>query len=216
MSSSSATTNPYVYISPVPSGNPPVDTLCNVMGRLGKRVEGATRRAEGLFDNVWLHLKTSPSLTDAAMARLAQGTKVLTEGGHDKVFQQTFGILPAEKLLKSYACYFSTSSGPVIGTLYITTKRIAFCSDNPLCHDSFLGWKDWTYYKVLVQLDQLRAVNPLTNRLNPSEKYIQIVTKDGHELWFMGFISYKKAVENLSRALQYSTGGEPAGRMRQH
>ncbi|CAN6696123.1 unnamed protein product [Malus baccata var. baccata] len=34
------------------------------------------------------------------------------------------------------------------------------------------------------------------NRWNPSEKYIQIVTRDGHEFWFMGFISYDKALRN--------------------
>ncbi|CAN6696121.1 unnamed protein product [Malus baccata var. baccata] len=51
---------------------------------------------------------------------------------------------------------------------------------------------------VVVPLDQLRTVNPSANSWNPSEKYIQIVTRDGHEFWFMGFISYDKALRNLN------------------
>lgn len=93
-------------------------------------------------------VKVSSSFTDAAMARIAQGTKVLTEGGHDKVFQQTFGTLPGEKLVKAYVCYLSTSSGPVIGTLYISTRRLAFCSDYPYCYYSPTGQQQWMYYKV--------------------------------------------------------------------
>lgn len=93
-------------------------------------------------------VKISPSFTDAAMARLTQGTKVLTEGGYDKVFRQIFETSPGEKLLHSYACYLSTSTGPVIGTLYISNKRIAFCSDVPLSHYSSYGNQEWIYYKV--------------------------------------------------------------------
>ncbi|KAG4957621.1 hypothetical protein JHK85_044001 [Glycine max] len=37
---------------------------------------------------------------DATIARLIQGTKVLTSGGPDKLFQQTFGGFPREKLLQ--------------------------------------------------------------------------------------------------------------------
>ncbi|KAK4576944.1 hypothetical protein RGQ29_027465 [Quercus rubra] len=147
-------------------------------------------------------LRVSPSLTDAAMARLVQGTKVLAEGGLDHAFQQAFNILPGEELLNSYACYLSTTSGPVIGTLYLSTKRVAFCSDYSFCCYSSTGQPEWMYYKMVVQLDQLRAVNPSANRLNPSEKYIHIITRDGYEFWFMGFISYDKALKKLTEALQ--------------
>lgn len=57
---------------------------------------------------------------------------------------------------------------------------------------------------MVVQLDQLRAVNPSANRLNPSEKYIHIITRDGYEFWFMGFISYDKALKQLCETLQQS------------
>jgi len=108
-----------------------------------------------LVSRVWFcvlrtTVKVSPSLTDAAMARISQGTKVLTEGGHDKVFQQTFEVLPGEKFLNAYACYISTSTGPVIGTLYISSKKVAFCSEHPFCYYSPTGQQQWMYYKVII------------------------------------------------------------------
>lgn len=92
-------------------------------------------------------VKTGPSIADAAMGRIAQGTKVLAEGGYEKIFQQTFDTLPEEKLKKSYVCYLSTSAGPVMGILYVSTSKLAFCSDNPLSYN--VGEKtEWSYYKV--------------------------------------------------------------------
>ena len=67
-------------------------------------------------------MKVSSSFTDAAIARISQEIKVLTEGRHNKMFRQTLGTLPGEKLLKAYVFYLSTSSGPVIGTLYVSTS----------------------------------------------------------------------------------------------
>lgn len=92
-------------------------------------------------------VKTSPSFADAALGRIAQGTKVLAEGGYEKIFQQTFDTVPEEKLQNSFACYLSTSAGPVMGVLYVSTAKLAYCSDNPLSYKSD-GKTEWSYYKV--------------------------------------------------------------------
>jgi hypothetical protein len=92
-------------------------------------------------------VKTGPSFADAAVGRIAQGTKVLTEGGYEKIFRQAFETVPEEKLLKSYACYLSTSAGPVMGTMYLSTAKLAFCSDNPLSYETG-GQTEWSLYKV--------------------------------------------------------------------
>ncbi|MQM07150.1 hypothetical protein Taro_039989 [Colocasia esculenta] len=93
-----------------------------------------------------LHMKTGPSLADTAMGRIAQGTKVIAEGGYEKIFQQTFDTLPEEQLKKSYACYLSTSAGPVMGTLYLSSAKLAFCSDTPLSY-KVGDQTEWSYYK---------------------------------------------------------------------
>ncbi|XXG61111.1 hypothetical protein AAC387_Pa04g2848 [Persea americana] len=197
--------NPYVSPSPVPSSSSKntMESVRDVLGKWGKKVGEATKKAEDLAGNVWQHLKTAPSVADAAMGRIAQGTKVLAEGGYDKIFQQNFETLPEEQLRKSYACYLSTSAGPVMGMLYLSTAKLAFCSDNPLSYN--VGDQtQWSYYKVVIPLQQLKAVNPSVSKVNAAEKYIQLISVDNHEFWFMGFVHYDSAVKHLQEALHGS------------
>ncbi|KAK7410458.1 hypothetical protein VNO78_01254 [Psophocarpus tetragonolobus] len=195
--------NPYVTPAPVPdsSTKSTLDSVKDVLGKWGKRAAEATKKAEDLAGNMWQHLKTGPSFADAAVGRIAQGTKVLAEGGYEKIFRQTFETVPEEQLLKTYACYLSTSAGPVMGVLYLSTAKLAFCSDNPLSYQ-MADQTQWSYYKVVIPLHQLRAVNASTSRTNTSEKYIQIISVDNHEFWFMGFVHYDSAVKNIQGALQ--------------
>lgn len=178
-----------------------METVRNVLGRWGKNVKDAAKKAEDLAGNTWQHLKTSPSFADAAMGRIVHSTKVLAEGGYEKIFRQTFETVPEEQLQDSYACYLSTSAGPVMGTLYVSTAKLAFCSDNPLPYKNG-DQTEWSYYKVVIPLHQLKAVNPSTNRVNAAEKYIQIISVDGHEFWYMGFLNYEDAVNILQSSLQ--------------
>ncbi|KAF4348925.1 hypothetical protein CsatB_023919 [Cannabis sativa] len=201
--------NPYVASSPVPpssslSFKDSVASVKNVLGRWGKTVGEATKKAEDFAGNTWQHLKTGPSFADAAMGRIAQGTKVLAEGGYEKIFRQTFETVPEELLQNSFACYLSTSAGPVMGVLYVSTAKLAYCSDTPLSYKN--GDKtEWSYYKVVIPLHQLKAVNPSSSRSNNSEKYIQVISIDNHEFWFMGFLNYNGAVKVLQDALEGRT-----------
>nr|ACU23491.1 unknown [Glycine max] len=195
--------NPYVTPAPATASSTKttLDSVKDVLGKWGKKAAEATKKAEDLAGNMWQHLKTGPSFADAAVGRIAQGTKVLAEGGYEKIFRQTFETVPEEQLLKTYACYLSTSAGPVMGVLYLSTAKLAFCSDNPLSYQ--VGDQtQWSYYKVVIPLHQLRAVNASTSKTNQSEKYIQIISVDNHEFWFMGFVHYDSAVKNIQGALQ--------------
>ncbi|KAJ0024851.1 hypothetical protein Pint_08427 [Pistacia integerrima] len=195
--------NPYVSPSPVPASSTKnkMDSVKDALGKFGKKAVEATKKAEDLAGNMWQHLKTGPSFADAAVGRIAQGTKVLAEGGYEKIFRQSFETVPEEQLLKTYACYLSTSSGPVMGVLYLSTAKLAFCSDNPLSYK--VGEQtQWSYYKVVLPLNQLKAINPSTSKVKPGEKYIQVISIDNHEFWFMGFVNYDSAVKNLQGALQ--------------
>ncbi|XP_066394466.1 GLABRA2 expression modulator-like isoform X1 [Miscanthus floridulus] len=178
------------------------ETVKNALSRWGRKVGEATRKAEDLSRNTWQHLRTAPSIAEAAVGRIAQGTKVLAEGGHDKIFRQAFSAPPDEQLRKSYACYLSTAAGPVMGVLYLSTARVAFCSDSPLSYEASGGDRtEWSHYKVAIPLHRLRAASPSANKLKPAEKFIQLVSVDSHEFWFMGFVNYDSAVAHLQEAL---------------
>ncbi|KAK7386739.1 hypothetical protein VNO78_27074 [Psophocarpus tetragonolobus] len=193
--------NPYFsHSQPSPTFMETVATVRNVLGRWSRKVGEASKKAETLAGNTWQHLKTSPSFTEAAMGRIAQGTKVLAEGGYEKIFRNTFETVPAEQLQNSFACYLSTSAGPVMGVLYISTAKIAYSSDNPISYRND-NQTEWSYYKVVIPLQELKAVSPSSNTTNPAEKYIQVISVDNHEFWFMGFLNYDGAVECLQEAL---------------
>ncbi|KAL8145456.1 GEM-like protein 1 [Apium graveolens] len=195
--------NPYVSPAPVPPSTMKntMDSVKDVLGKWGKKAAEASKKAGDLAGNTWQHLKTAPSVTDAAVGRIAQSTKVIAEGGYEKVFRQSFETVPEEKLLKSYACYLSTSAGPVMGVMYLSTAKLAFCSDNPLSYKNGEETQ-WSYYKVVIPLYQLKAVNPSASKVNKAEKYIQVISVDNHEFWFMGFVNYDNAVKHLQSALQ--------------
>lgn len=189
-----------VQPSPVQHSKNPMDSVLHSFNKW-------TKKAENLASNVWTNLKTGHSVPDAAWGKLSLGAKALTEGGFEALFRQTFPVSPEEKLRKTFACYLSTSTGPVAGTLYISTVKIAFCSDRPLSFTTPSGEQFWSFYRVAIPLASVQAVNPSMNKENPAEKYIQIVTVDGHDFWMMGFINYDKAVTNLQGS---GTGVQPA------
>uniref|UniRef100_A0A7N0TSJ4 GRAM domain-containing protein n=1 Tax=Kalanchoe fedtschenkoi TaxID=63787 RepID=A0A7N0TSJ4_KALFE len=126
-----------------------------------------------------LAVKTSPSLADAAMGIIAKGSEI---------FRQTFDTIPEEKLLDSFACYLSTSAGRVMGVVYISIAKLAFCSDSPLSYKSGEQTVELLYkfgsaycemdlFKFLLVLYiVLKAVNPSSSRTNNAEKYVQVMS----------------------------------------
>jgi hypothetical protein len=59
------------------------------------------------------------------------------------------------------------------------------------------------YLQVVLPLSQVTSVNPSSSMRNRAERYIQIMTMDNHQFWFMGFVNYDKALKNLYEALQH-------------
>lgn len=55
---------------------------------------------------------------------------------------------------------------------------------------------------MVIPLHQLQAVNPSTSTTNSAEKYVQVISIDNHEFWYMGFLNYDGAVNCLQEALE--------------
>ena len=53
----------------------------------------------------------------------------------------------------------------------------------------------------MVPLGKIGTVNPVVMRENSSEKYVQVVTVDGHDFWFMGFVNYEKACNHVTQSI---------------
>ncbi|XP_050235329.1 GEM-like protein 5 [Mercurialis annua] len=187
--------HPYLYYSPIEKPNSsPVESILQAFNNWSKKTET-------MANNIWHNLRTNSSVSEAAWGKMNLTAKAITGGGFESLYKQTFTTYPDEKLKKTFACYLSTSTGPVSGTLYLSDIHTAFCSDRPLSFTAPSGQATWSYYKIMIPLNKIGAINPVVMRDNASEKYIQIVTVDGHDFWFMGFVNYEKASKHLTESV---------------
>ncbi|XP_059450752.1 GEM-like protein 5 [Corylus avellana] len=187
--------HPYLQVNPVDKpSNSPMESILHKFNSWGNK-------AETMANNIWHNLRTNSSVSEAAWGKMNLTAKAITGGGFEALYKQTFTTYPNEKLKKTFACYLSTATGPVAGTLYLSNAHVAFCSDRPLSFTAPSGQETWSYYKVMVPLGKIGTINPVIMRETPAEKYIQIVTIDGHDFWFMGFVNYDKASRHLSESI---------------
>ncbi|KAJ0970026.1 hypothetical protein J5N97_022903 [Dioscorea zingiberensis] len=178
---------------PKSKSNGNVNKIINWMSKFSKK---ADNYAHGIIEHVNLGVKFS----ETVKGKLSLGARIIQAGGVERVFRQLFDVKKGENLLKASQCYLSTTAGPIAGLLFISNQKIAFHSDRPLTFSSPGGLARLPY-KVVIQIRRIKSVNPCENASNPNKKYIQIVTVDEYEFWFMGFICYQKSVKYLEQAI---------------
>ncbi|KAL8464843.1 hypothetical protein ACS0TY_034362 [Phlomoides rotata] len=150
------------------------------------------------------HVKMGPKFSETVKGKLSVGAKIIKKGGRENIFRDIFGINDGEKLLKASQCYLSTTAGPIAGILFISTQKVAFCSERSIAVHSASGGLIRIPYKLSIPVKKIKGANEGANVNNPSHKYIEIVTEDDFEFWFMGFVRYEKAMMNLERAISMS------------
>ncbi|XP_043716743.1 putative GEM-like protein 8 isoform X2 [Telopea speciosissima] len=192
------TASPY-FIS-TPSKEPPrskqyrLETLIEWINKLGKKAESFTH---GVCD----HVKLGPKVSATVKGKLGLGARILKVGGVEKLFKQIFSVKEGEKLLNASQCYLSTTAGPIAGLLFISTENVAFCSGRSLAFTLPTQELIRIAYKVMIPLKKIKGANESENVKNPNQKYIQVVTVDKFEFWFMGFLNYQKAFKYIQQAI---------------
>lgn len=53
----------------------------------------------------------------------------------------------------------------------------------------------------MIPLTKIRRVRKSENMKKPSQKYMEIVTVDEFDFWFMGFLNYQKTFKCLEQAV---------------
>ncbi|XP_017230758.1 GEM-like protein 4 [Daucus carota subsp. sativus] len=161
-------------------------------------------RMNQLAKGIREHVKIGPKLSETVKGKLRLGARILQVGGVKKVFKQNFSFSEGEKLLKASQCYLYTTAGPIAGLLFISTDRIAFCSERSMKVSSTTGDLLRIHYKVSIPLNKIKRANESENMKDPSRKYIDIVTKDDFEFWFMGFLNHQRTYKFLQQAVYES------------
>lgn len=171
-----------------------VGSFLSRMNKLGKK---ADRFTHGVRE----HVKLAPKITETLKGKLSLGARILQVGGVEKVFKQLFDVREGEKLFKASQCYLSTTAGPIAGLLFVSTDKVAFCSEKAIKISCPSGEFTRVHYKVLIPLRKIKMVNESENMKKPSQKYINLVTVDNFDFWFLGFIDYQRAFKYLQQAL---------------
>ncbi|EXB96382.1 hypothetical protein L484_023102 [Morus notabilis] len=171
-----------------------VDLVRNRINKLGKKAHSF---AHGIKE----HVRLGPKITETVKGKLSLGARILQVGGLEKIFKQIFGATEEEKLLKASQCYLSTTAGPMAGLLFISPEKIAFRSQKTIKFSSPKGEIIRASYKVVIPLSKIKRVNQSVNVKKPSEKYIEIVTVDNFDFWFMGFLNYNESYKYLKQAV---------------
>ncbi|KAL0912630.1 hypothetical protein M5K25_018614 [Dendrobium thyrsiflorum] len=168
-----------------------------VVDRLNKLRNKADSFVHGVRD----HVSVGHKITDTVKGKLSLGARIINSGGFEGVFRKSFSVVEDEKLLKASQCYMSTTAGPVAGLLFVSTERIGFCSERAIKVSSSLGNSAKVPYKVLVPVKKVKGAFSSENMENPNQKYMYIVTVDGFEFWFMGFVNYKKTFKSVQKVI---------------
>uniref|UniRef100_A0A0A9GRV1 GRAM domain-containing protein n=1 Tax=Arundo donax TaxID=35708 RepID=A0A0A9GRV1_ARUDO len=162
------------------------------------------RKGDKIAKGIKEHVTLGPKLADTVKGKLTLGVKILQAGGVEKVFRQWFSVDKNEKLLRASQCYLFTTAGPIAGMLFVSTARVAFHSDRSLEVSTPRGDKARVPYKVTIPLRKVKAVRPSENKHRPEQRYIELVTNDGFEFWFMGFVTYNRSLQHLEQAVAYA------------
>ncbi|PWA69791.1 GRAM domain-containing protein [Artemisia annua] len=132
--------------------------------------------------------------------KLSHGAKIIQYGGQGKIFRRNFSIKEGEKLLHTSQCNLYTTAGAIAGLLFVSTERVAFCSDRSIKTYSTTGEQLKFQYKVSIPLAKIKGVLESKNMKRPSNNYVELVTVDDFSFWFMGLMSIKKTLRYLHQA----------------
>ncbi|KAK7280642.1 hypothetical protein RJT34_25707 [Clitoria ternatea] len=146
-------------------------------------------------------VRPGTNISETFKRKLRLGARILQMGGVDKVFKQFFNVKEGERLLKATHCYLSTTSGPLAGFLFISTDKVSFCSERSMKVYTQKGHMLRIRYKVVIPLKKIKCVNKSENVKKPTQKYIEIVTEDNFDFWFLGVFKYQKTFKYLDQAV---------------
>ncbi|KAJ8548857.1 hypothetical protein K7X08_029838 [Anisodus acutangulus] len=147
-------------------------------------------------DRLW------PRLIESVKGKLSlQGAKILKVKRINNVFEKNFSVRPEEKLVKAAQCNLQTTAGPIAGLLFISTDRAAFCSHKPINISSSSGEIIKFYYKISIPLRKVKKAIENKSLKKPSQKYIQVITEDNFEFWFLGFLNHQRILKHLQEAI---------------
>ncbi|KAE8677874.1 putative GEM-like protein 8 [Hibiscus syriacus] len=163
-----------------------------------KRLNRLRKKADIFAHGIREH---GPKVSEIVKGKLSLGVRILQVGGVNKIFKQLFSVREGKKLMKACHCYLSTTTSPIAGLLFTSTQKVAVCNDKSIKIPSPDGEFLRIHYKVMIPLEKIKGVNESENMKKASQKYMEIMTVDDFNFWFMGFLNHQKAFKFLQQAI---------------
>ncbi|CAH1414670.1 unnamed protein product [Lactuca virosa] len=153
---------------------------------------------------VWIkdYVSLGPKLIEIMKDKLNHGAKIFQFGSQRKPFRKRFSIKEEEKLLQASQCCLYTTAGAIAGVLFVSTERVAFCSDRTIITYSRTGELVKFQYKVSIPLGKIKGVEKSVNMKRTWSNCVEIVTIDDFNFW-LGLINYKKILRYLHHATSH-------------
>ncbi|KAL4348696.1 hypothetical protein GQ457_17G023760 [Hibiscus cannabinus] len=145
-----------------------------------KRMNKLGKKADSFAHGIQEHVRLGPKISETVKGKLSLGARILQVGGVAKIFKQLFSVGEGEKLVKACQCYLSTTSGPLAGLLFISSAKVAFCSDRSIKIPCPNGELLRVHYKVLIPLEKIKGVNESENTKKPRQKYMEETAAEVH------------------------------------
>ncbi|KAG6604197.1 putative GEM-like protein 3, partial [Cucurbita argyrosperma subsp. sororia] len=114
--------------------------------------------------------------------RVEEAIERLGDGRFEKIFHRTFETVANEKLQNWFRCDLETEVGPLRGVLFVSTVKLAFCTNIHTPHPNL-------YLKVIIPFQLLKGVGR-----NPcDQQYIHFISVDNQKFQFINFRNYEDA-----------------------
>ncbi|KAE8691459.1 RNI-like superfamily protein [Hibiscus syriacus] len=107
----------------------------------------------------------------------------------------------ADTLVREHVRLGPKISETVKGKLSLGVKNFSSRSDISIKIPSPYGEFLRVHYKVMIPLEKINGINESENIKKSLQKYMEIVTVDDFDVWFMGFLNHQKALKYLQRAI---------------
>ncbi|KAJ9691665.1 hypothetical protein PVL29_013757 [Vitis rotundifolia] len=180
------------HAKPYPAANGVVFKIADEVDRMKNMMNQHGKKGDNIVHGIREHgnaVRLIPRIFETVKGKLSLGARILQQGGMKRIFSNFLG-LQKERI-----------SGPIASLLFLSTQRVAFCSERSIKFSSPNGELVRFYYKVLIPLRKIKRVDQSENMKNPSQKYMEVVTADDFEFWFMGFLNYQKTFNYLQKTL---------------
>ncbi|XP_022979122.1 uncharacterized protein LOC111478854 isoform X2 [Cucurbita maxima] len=126
--------------------------------------------------------KSSGEDDNGLRRRVEEAIERLGDGRFEKILHRTFETVADEKLQKWFRCDLETEDGPLRGVLFVSTVKLAFCTNIHTQHPNL-------YLKVIIPFQLLKGV-----RRNPcDQQYIHFISVDNQKFQFINFRNYEDA-----------------------